>query len=144
MRHLRVLASAATVGLAALLVAPVPASATGIPARGGVVQGPWTGTSTNVAGDFSYGQVSFTVARGVVKDFIIEGVTVSGCGGYKSIVVPRLTIKGSSISGSYDPVPGVQDTITVKARFAAGVIRGTFTEGPTCVGAGRFVARPGG
>ena len=61
----------------------------------------------------------------------------------KSIVVPRLTIKGTSISGSYDPVPGVQDTITVKARFAGGAIRGTFTEGPTCVGAGRFIARPG-
>lgn len=53
------------------------------------------GTSTDMAGDFNYGTVSFAVARGAVK-----------------------------------------------ARFAGGVIRGTFTEGPTCVGAGRFIARP--
>ena len=143
MRSARALASALVLGAAALLAAAPVGASPAMPERGGVPQGKWTGTSTNMAGDFSYGKVSFTVARGVVRDFVIEGVTVSGCGGYKSIVVPRLTIKGTSISGSYDPVPGVQDTITVKARFAGGAIRGTFTEGPTCVGAGRFVARPG-
>ena len=144
MRLARPLASAVVLGAVALLVATPVGASPAAPARGGVPQGMWVGTSTNMAGDVDYGKVRFTVARGVVKDFVIEGVSVSGCGGYKSIVVPRLTIKGSSISGSHDPVPGVQDTIIVKARFAGGVIRGTFTEGPTCVGAGRFVARPGG
>ena len=99
------------------------------------------GTSTNLAGDFAFGKVSFTVSSGAVTDFIVEGVTVMGCGGYKSIVVPRLTVKGLTMSGSYVPVPGVDDTIKVKGRLVGGVIRGTFSEGPTCAGAGRFVAR---
>ena len=141
MAPLRLLASAGVVGATLLLTAGSAVASPATPARG-VPTGKWAGTSTNMAGDVNYGKASFTVRRGVVTDFVIEGVTVNGCGGYKSIVVPRLTIKGSSIGGSYDPVPGVQDTITVKGRFAGGVIRGTFTEGPTCVGAGRFVARP--
>jgi hypothetical protein len=119
-----------------------PSAAGGEAARAGVRSGRWVGTSTSMDGATNYGPVTFRVGRGVVTDFRIEGVTVSGCGGYTSIVVPRLTIKGSSISGSYDPVPGVEDTITVKARARGGVIRGTFTEGPTCVGAGRFTAKP--
>ena len=144
MRRIRLLlASAVSMGAALLFVAGPAGASPGIPARGGVPPGKWTGTSASMAGDINYGKVRFAVARGVVKDFIIEGVTVSGCGGYKSIAVPRLTVKGNAISGSYDPVPGVQDTIIVTARYVGGVIRGTFTEGPTCVGAGRFVARPG-
>ena len=118
----------------------VPAPA--VAPRAAIPQGSWEGTSTNMTGDFAYGKVSFTVARGKVTKFRIEGVTVSGCGGYKTIVVPRLAISGSSISGRYVPVPGVDDVITVKARYAGGAIRGTFTEGPLCSGAGRFVARP--
>lgn len=142
MLPVRLLAPAVAVGLASAFVTPPAVAVTALPSRSGVSQGKWTGTSTNMAGDFNYGKVSFTVTGGDVRDFLIEGVTVSGCGGFKSIVVPRLTLKGTVMSGSYDPVPGVKDTITVKARFAGGVVRGTFTEGPTCVGAGRFVARP--
>ena len=143
-RHL--LAASALVAAVSLTLMPA-AVGQAIPGpapspRSSIPQGAWEGTSTNVKGDFTYGKVSFTVSRGKVSNFIIEGVTVSGCGGYKSIVVPKLTISGKSISGRYVPVPGIDDVITVKARFAGGVIRGTFTEGPMCIASGRFVARP--
>lgn len=128
----------APLGTAVSQAAPDP----GIAPRAGIPKGAWVGTSTNMTGDFNYGRVSFTVGRGVIRDFIIEGVTVSGCGGYKSIVVPRLTISGRTISGRYVPVPGIDDAITIKARLAGGAIKGTFTEGPLCSGAGRFIARP--
>lgn len=104
--------------------------------------GAWQGTATNMDRTFNYGAVSFTVVRGAISNFVIEGVTVSGCGGYKSIVVPRLTISGKKVSGSYVPIEGIDDVIIVTGSFAGGAIRGTFTEGPTCIGAGRFIARP--
>ena len=128
--------------LAASLVAAA-SSAAATPAGGGVPQGQWTGTSTNMDGTFNYGKVSFTVGKGVITNFRIEAVTVSGCGGYRNILLPRLTIKGRSITGSYEPVPGIDDVVIVTARYVGGKIRGTFTEGPTCVGKGRFVASPG-
>lgn len=139
----RLVGTSIGVGVLSASVALVAATpATSAPA-GGIPQGSWTGTSTNMDGTFNYGKVSFTVGKGVVTNFRIEAVTVSGCGGYRNILVPRLTIKGRSISGSYEPVPGIDDVVIVTARYVGGKIRGTFTEGPTCVGKGRFVATPG-
>ena len=136
-----------SVGVAALAsLGPVAVSqaapAPDVAPRAGIPQGAWSGTSTNMAGDFSYGAVSFTVGRGVITKFRIDGVTVSGCGGFKSIIVPKLTISGRSTSGRHVPIPGVDDVIIIKARFTKGMIKGTFTEGPLCSGEGRFIARP--
>lgn len=113
------------------------ASVAKAPARGA-----WAGTSTDMSRTFSYGAVSFTVGKGVITDFVIEGVTASGCGGFTTIAVPRLTIQGNRITGSYQPSPGIDDVIIVRASFAGGVIRGAFTEGPLCRASGRFTARP--
>ena len=138
---LRARLSALVLAVAAVAASAVP-TASAAPAAGGIPRGAWTGTSTNMDRTFNYGKVSFTVGKGVVTNFKIEGVTVSGCGGYRTIVVPRLSIKGRSIAGSYEPVPGIDDVVIVPARFVGGKIVGTFTEGPTCSGAGRFVATP--
>lgn len=119
-------------GPAAASPAPLKAPASGI----------WRGTSTNLDRNFNYGPVSMKVRKGVITNFLIEGVTVSGCGGYKSIVVPRLVIRGTKVSGSYQPIPGINDEIKVTGSFAGGAFRGVFTEGPLCQGAGRFIARP--
>ena len=107
-----------------------------------VKRGPWVGTSTNWDRNFDYGKVTFTVGAGVVRNFKVEGVSVSGCGNYMNIVVPQLTLKGRDITGTYQPYPDIAVVITVAARFAGGKIRGTFTQGPDCRGAGRFTASP--
>lgn len=132
--------AAAVLTAANASAAPAPNVA---PAAAGIPQGKWTGTSTNTEGTFNYGKVSFTVASGAVTKFTIAGVTVSGCGGYMSIVVPRIPIKGKSFSGSYVPVKGIDQTVTVSGRLTGAQIKGTFKSGPTCVGAGRFTATLG-
>src|SRR3712207_7384589 len=66
--------------------------------------GAWKGQATSTDTDFKYGKVSFRVKGNTVRNLKIEGVTVSGCGGFMTIVVPKLTIKGTKLSGSYKPV----------------------------------------
>jgi hypothetical protein len=82
------------------------------------------------------------VKGSTIRNLKIEGVTVSGCGGYKTIVVPRLRIRGTRFSGSYKPVPDVDDVIIVRGTITSRRARATFSEGPTCQGEGRFTARP--
>jgi nitrous oxidase accessory protein NosD len=105
--------------------------------------GRWTGQATSKDSDFKYGKVSFRVRGRTIRDLKIESVTVSGCGGLgmKTISVPRLTIKGTRFSGSYRPVPDVDDVIIVRGTISGSRARGTFSEGPLCVGEGRFTAR---
>lgn len=122
-------------------VSPAHAAPDYLPAQG-LTQGRWVGTSTNPEGTFNYGAVSFTLRGKMIIDFKIEGVTVSGCGGYKSIIVPRMRINGTRVTATYVPIPGLDDVVKVNARFAGGMLRGTFSEGPLCSGAGKFVARP--
>lgn len=134
-----VVATVAAIGLASPAQA-MPAS--DVAPRAGIKQGAWQGTSTNWDRTFNYGKVTFTVGRGVINEFRIEGVSVSGCGNYMNIYVPQLTVKGRDITGVYQPYPDIAVVITVAARFAGGKIRGTFTQGPDCRGSGRFTASP--
>ncbi len=118
----------------ACLVAPALAGAA---ARSGA----WTGQATSKDGDFKYGKVTFRVRGATIRNLKIEGVTVSGCGGYKTIFVPRATIRGTRFSAVYKPLPDVDDTIIVRGTISGTRAKGTFSEGPTCVGAGKFTAR---
>ncbi|MFM1847178.1 MAG: hypothetical protein RL417_652 [Pseudomonadota bacterium] len=106
-------------------------------------QSSWRGTSTNMAGNFNYGPVSFKVRSGFVRNFLVEGVTTSGCGGYKSVIVPKIKIRGRTFKGTYRPIPGIDDVIRVNGKFDSKFKRasGTFSEGPLCVNAGKFSAR---
>ncbi|CAB4920256.1 unannotated protein [freshwater metagenome] len=101
----------------------------------------WRGSSTNLKGDFTYGKVSFTLSGSTIRDFVIEGVTTSGCGGFKSVVVPRIRLKGSVISVKYRPIEGIDDWIVIAGRIRGGKATGTFREGPLCSNEGRFTAR---
>lgn len=110
----------------------------------------WTGKATNLAGNFNYGKVTFTTSGSTMKNLKIEGVTTSGCGGYKSVIVPKLKIKGSRFSGSYVPVPGLNDVIRVSGTIRGSSASGQFSEGPLdiakpplCQNNGRFTARRG-
>jgi hypothetical protein len=104
-------------------------------------QGAWKGQATSVDRSFKYGKVTFRVKGSTIHNLKIESVTVSGCGGLKSIVVPKLKIKGKRFTGAYQPVAGVDDIISVNGRISGGTAKGTFSEGPLCQGAGRFTAR---
>jgi len=134
MRSRLIIAAAAVVLLPALAT-----PATGAPAA--AEPGPWTGKATSKDRSFKYGKVTFRVRGSTIRNLKIQAVTVSGCGGLKDVVVPRLRIRGTRFSGAYEPVPGVDDTIIVRGRISGGRATGTFTEGPTCVGEGRFTAR---
>lgn len=101
----------------------------------------WKGSSTNTIGTFNYGAVSFTVEGKQIKNFLIEGVTTSGCGGYKNVFVPRIRISGSKFSVAYRPLPGYDDVIRVSGRFNGATASGTFKEGNLCSNAGKFTAR---
>ena len=110
----------------------------------------WTGKATNLAGDFNYGKVTFTTSGSTMKNLKIEGVTTSGCGGYKSVIVPKLKIKGGRFSGNYVPVPGLNDVIRVRGTISGSTARGQFSEGPLdiakpplCQNKGKFTARRG-
>lgn len=117
--------------LLAVLIAPAPAFAAS----------KWKGKSTNMTGNFNYGPVSFTVQGNRIKNFLIEGVTTSGCNGYKNVFVPSgIKIKGTRFSGAYQPIPGIDDIITVSGRIVGSKATGTFVEGPLCSNAGKFVA----
>lgn len=87
----------------------------------------------------NYGKVTFKVVGSKIRNFTVQGVT-SGCG-FKSVVVPTLRIRGRRFSGSYQPVPGLDDIITVNGTFNGTRASGTFVEGPLCSAAGRFSAR---
>jgi nitrous oxidase accessory protein NosD len=122
-------------------LASVAAATAAIDAGAAARAGKWTGQATSTDTSFKYGKVTFTVRGSTIRNLKIESVTVSGCGGMKTIFVPRLTIKGSKFSGSYKPVPDVDDVIIVRGTISGRSAKGTFSEGPTCVGKGKFTAR---
>ena len=133
------------IGAAALaaLVTSLPAHAAPEPGSlplAGIPRGPWVGTSTSPSGGFNYGPVTFTVGRGVITDFKIEAVT-SSCGLY-SVIIKTVEIKGRTIIGAAQPVPDLDQIVSVNGRYAGNAIRGTFNAGPLCSAAGRFIARP--
>jgi hypothetical protein len=110
----------------------------------------WTGKATNLAGDFNYGKVTFTTSGSTMKNLVIEGVTTSGCGGYKSVIVPKLKIRGGKFSASYVPVPGLNDVIRVRGTIRGSRASGQFSEGPLdiskpplCQNKGKFTASKG-
>ena len=104
--------------------------------------GSWKGRATSTDGDFRYGKVTFKVRGKTMRSLKIESVTVSGCGGFMTIVVPKLTIKGSKFSGTYKPLADSDQTIIVTGTISSRKATGKFTAGPTCVGEGKFTARP--
>jgi hypothetical protein len=114
---------------------------TAVQASAAARAGAWRGQATSKDGSFKYGKVSFRVRGSTIRNLEIESVTMSGCGGMKTIVVPRLRIRGTRFSASYKPVPDVDDTIIVRGTIKGGTARGTFSEGPLCVGEGKFTAR---
>ena len=110
----------------------------------------WTGKATNLAGNFNYGKVTFTTSGSTMKNLVIEGVTTSGCGGYKSVIVPKLKIRGGKFTGSYVPVPGKNDVIRVTGTISGSTAKGRFSEGPLdiakpplCQNKGKFMASRG-
>jgi|SRR3712207_5763917 len=104
--------------------------------------GAWRGQATSMDTDFKYGKVSFRVVGNTIRNLKIEGVTTTGCGGFKDVFVPKLTIKGTKFSGSYKPVPDVDDVIIVRGTITSRSAKATFSEGPTCQNKGRFTAKP--
>ena len=111
-------------------------------AEGAATGGSWKGKATSTDGDFNYGKVTFRVKGNTVRNLKIEAVTVSGCGGFTTIVVPKLTIRGTKLSGSYKPVPDSDQIIIVTGTIKGRTAKAKFTAGPTCVGEGRFTAKP--
>ena len=110
----------------------------------------WTGKATNLAGDFNYGKVTFTTSGSTMKNLKIEGVTTSGCGGYKNVLVPKLKIKGGKFSATYVPVPGLNDVVRVQGSINGSKATGQFSEGPLdiakpplCQNKGKFTASRG-
>ena len=129
--RLRLIVIAVLVSLTAVVVAEAAPTA-----------GSWRGQATNMDRDFKYGKVTFRVKGNTIRNLKIEGVTVDGCGGYKDVFVPKLTIKGTKFSGSYKPVADADDIIIVRGTITSRSAKATFTEGPLCEGAGRFTAKP--
>ena len=127
-----------------LLIALVVCTASTVaPAADAAVRsGAWKGQATSTDTDFKYGKVSFRVKGKTIRNLKIESVTVSGCGGMMTLVVPKLTIKGSKISGSYKPVADSDQIIIVTGTIKGSKAKAKFTAGPTCVGEGRFTAKP--
>lgn len=111
----------------------------------------WTGKATNLAGDFNYGKVTFTTSGSTMKNLVIEGVTTSGCGGYKSVIVPKLKIRGGKFSASYFPLGrSYNDVILVSGTIRGSKATGRFSEGPhdpakppLCQNKGKFTASRG-
>ena len=101
----------------------------------------WQGTSTNTSGNFKYGKVTFTMKGNTIKNFIIEGVTTIGSGGYKSVIVPKIKVSGNKFLTNYTPVPGINDVVVVSGKFSGNKVSGTFSEGPLCSNAGKFTAK---
>lgn len=54
--------------------------------------------------------------------------------------MPRINIKGTKFSGSYVPVPGLDDIVVVSGTFRGNKATGNFSEGPLCRNAGKFTA----
>jgi hypothetical protein len=105
--------------------------------------GPWTGKATSMDRDFNYGKVTFKVKGSTIRGLQIEAVTVSGCGGFMTLVIPRARIDGRRFTGAYQPVPGTDQIVSVNGTFRGNTVKGTFSAGPLCQGAGRFTARAG-
>lgn len=59
--------------------------------------GSWKGKATNIDRDFNYGKVTFKVSGSKMTNLKIEAVTVSGCGGFTTLVIPKLTSQGQSL-----------------------------------------------
>jgi hypothetical protein len=96
-----------------------------------------------MARDFSYGKVTFKVKGSTMRDLKIEAVTVNGCGGFMTLVIPKLSIEGRRFTGAYQPVPGTDQLVSVNGTFSGKTAKGTFSAGPLCQGSGRFIARAG-
>lgn len=122
--------------LALLIVALVA-----VPVALAAPAGSYKGQATGVDGTFKYGKVTFTVKGSTIRNLRVRGVTTSGCGGFKDVIVPKLTIKGNRFSGTYKPVAGIDDKITVSGSFSGSSVKATFKEGPLCVNRGRFTAK---
>jgi hypothetical protein len=101
----------------------------------------WQGTSTNPAGNFNYGKVTFTLDGKIMKNFIIKGVTTSGCGNYNNVVVPRINVQGTKFNATYVSIAGINDIIVVSGKFNGNKVTGSFSEGPLCSNAGKFSAK---
>src|SRR5688500_6418437 len=125
--------------LAALACVPAVGVAEG--ASAAAEPGRWRGQATSKDGTFKYGKVTFRVRGRTIRKLKIEAVTVSGCGGFKDIIVPKARIRGKRFSATYKPVPGSDEVIIVKGRISVRRASGTFSEGPLCVGEGKFTAR---
>lgn len=125
----RLLGSLASVSIATLLFV------------GAAEASQWVGKATNLKGDFNYGKVTFTVKGSLMKNLIIEAVTTQGCGGYKSVVVPKVRIRGSRFQATYVPVPGLDDTIKVSGTIRGSKATGKFREFGLCNNEGKFTAR---
>lgn len=104
----------------------------------------WSGTATNLKGDFRFGKVTFTVKGGYIRNLRIRAVTCSSTiVPFTTIVVPKAKIKGKTFYGKYVPVPGINDAIKVGGTISGSVARGTFREGPLITCEGRFKAIKG-
>lgn len=121
--------------LAALMCLALVATAVAAPS------GVWKGKATNMDRDFRYGKVSFRVSGSKMTNLKIEAVTVSGCGGFTTLVIPKLTIRGRRFTGAYQPVKGTDQIVSANGTFSGSTAEGTFSAGPLCRGAGRFTAR---
>lgn len=51
-------------------------------------------------------------------------------------------IKGRTIIAAEQPVPGLDQNVSVNGRYAGNAIRVTFNAGPLCSASGKFIARP--
>lgn len=73
----------------------------------------------------------FTVKGSTIVDFLVDGVNTS-CG-FKTISLPsaRILSRGR-VNEGFVPVPGLDDIITLRGRFANRVFTGIVREGPLC------------
>ena len=113
-------------------------------AHAAATAGKWKGQATSIDGKFKYGKVTFRVKGSTMRDIKIESVTVDGCGGFKTVYLPKAKITGTKFKGAYQPVEGVDDIITINGTISGGKAKGTFHEGPLCQGDGRFTAKATG
>lgn len=103
----------------------------------------WKGRATNEDGDFRFGPVSFQVKGKSIRSLEIEGVTTfSGCGGYMTIVFPRVPIRANGrFYREYEPIPGYDQTNYVWGRLTGSKAKGYFRTFGLCTSVGIFTAR---
>lgn len=132
----------------------VLAAAVAVPAQAAGVNGTYRGQAKSLESDFRYGKVLARVKSNNVRYLEIEAVTTTGCGGFMDVVFAPSDPETKIVGGStrikadgrffvkYRPVESIDDqTTTIRARFRAGKVTGTFKSGSLCVNAGRFTAK---